>query len=401
MSKTRIQRWILALSVVALAGPFCGTAQGATPDPIAARSGRMDAYFSAPRSPQAFRALSGLGDPQIEGTYDDSLSRWWKAKPAEKANLKLLFPNLDVSRNYFYPNFGNCRAESPLAVLMDRIREIGPNHPYVRQWIAVQRVVLSACDHSGQQGTALPAPLTIADPAVARLQNYDRAYQQASLAFYRGDLAGALKAFQAIAADKSSPLRPRAAYMAVAIRAGSSPGLGDGKPLVAPARSITEARALLADPSLASIHVIAAQLIGWIGARNESEFARRAQVHEALSALEAPLRKIKKSETARRRYEAALTDIGFLHSDLADPNWWLNGAVPRDYTASRAMAEAAQIDRMAAWILFPANPYLRHPWAGAETGRDLPSDVRGFYLAERVRNYQRDHAEGGLAASPK
>jgi len=398
MSKTRIQRWILGLSVMAFTGPFCGAAQSATPDPIAERSSRMDSYFYKPRSPQTFRALSGLGDPQLANRYDDPFSRWWKAKPAVKAALKQLFPNLDVSQEYFYPNFGDCRAESPMAILMDRIEKLGPNHPYVRQWIAVQRVVLSACDHSGQQGTALPAPLTIADPAVARLQNYDRTYQQASLAFYRGDLAGALKTFQAIAADKSSPLRPRAAYMAVAIRAGSNPNLYDEKPLVAPEQSIKEARALLADRSLASVHDIAAQLIGWIGAQNESEVARRAQVHEALSALEAPLAKIRKSETARRRYEAALTDIGFLHSDLPDPNWWRNGAIPKDYTASRAMAEAAQKDRMAAWILFPVNPYLRQPWAGApDTWHDLPSNVRA-YLRERVADYETDHANGPAAS---
>lgn len=396
MSKSRIQRWILGLSVVAFAGQFSGPAQSGTPDLIAERTGRMDAYFATPRSPQVFRALSGLGDPGIGGTYEDSLSRWWKAKPAEKAALKLLFPNLDVSQDYFYPNFGNCRAESPLAILMDRIEKLGPNHPYVRQWIVAQRVVLSACDHSGERGLVLPEPLTIADPAIARLQNYDRAYQQASLSFYRGDVAGALKAFQTIAADKSSPLRPRAAYMAVAIRAGSKPELWpnrDKKPLATPAQSIREARALLADPSLASVHVIAAQLIGWIGAQDESYVARRAQVHEALSALEAPLGKIRRSETARRRYESALTDIGFLHSDLPDPDWWRNGAIPKDYTASRAMAEAAQKDRLAAWILFPANPYQRQPWAGAEDVRDLPRDVSA-YLTDRVRDYQSDRAAG-------
>jgi hypothetical protein len=395
MSKTRIQCWILGLSVVAFAGTFCGAAEGATPDPIAERSDRMDGYFYKPRSPQTFRALSGLGDPQIMDNYDDPYSRWWKVKPAEKAVLKQLFPNLDVSQEYFYPEFGSCRAESPIAILKDRVEKLGPNHPYVRQWTLVQRAVLSACDHSGQQVAALPAPLTTADLAIARLQNHDRAYQQASLAFYRGDLAGAVTTFQAIAADKSSPLRPRAAYMAVAIRAGSKPELWprDDKPLVAPEQSVKEARALLADRSLASIHVIAAQLIGWIGARDESEFARRAQVHEALSALEAPLSKIEKSETARRRYQAALTDIGFLHSDLPDPNWWLNGAIPRDYTASRAMAKAAQKDRMAAWMLFPANPYLRQPWASAETMRDLPSDVRA-YLAARVSDYRSDQTAG-------
>ena len=180
--------------------------------------------------------------------------------------------------------------------------------------------------------------------------------------------------------------------MAAAIRAGTDPkGLWGGKPMVAPEQSIKEARAILADPSLASVHAIAAQLIGWIGERSESDVARRAQIHEALTALEIPLRRLKTSDTARRRYAAALTDIGFLHSDLADPAWWLNGAIPRDYTASRAMGEAAQTDPMAAWIVFPANPYLRQPWAAGETGRDLAPEIQK-YLSRRVRDYQSDHA---------
>ena len=56
------------------------------------------------------------------------------------------------------------------------------------------------------------------------------------------------------------------------------------------------------------------------------------------------------------------------------------------------MARAAETDAMAAWILFPANPYLHHPWAEAETGRDLAPEIR-TYLARRVRDYQSDHAK--------
>lgn len=387
MSKNRVRNWVFGLSVAALAG----TAQGATQAEITTRTDRMNSYFYAPRSPQTFRALSGLGDPQIESAEDASMSRWWKATPAERASVKVLFPDLDVSQQYFYPDVRDCRVDSPLEILMDRLTQLGAAHPYVRQWTVVQRVVLTACDRSRHEQIVLPAAMPTNDPIVARLQNQDRAYQQASLAFYQKDLAGALKAFQAIAADKSSPLRPRAAYMAAAIRAGSSADLRDGKPMVAPAQSIREARAILADPSLASVHAITAQLIGWTGAQSESDVARRAQVHEALTALEAPLGRLKKSETARRRYAAALTDIGFLHSDLADPAWWLNGAIPKDYTASRAMARAAETDAMAAWLLFPANPHLRQPWAQAETGRDLAPEI-SVYLAKRAGDYQSDHA---------
>src|SRR5579862_2714015 len=118
--KNWIQGLMLGLGIAMFASPFGCLAQGATPEQIAERSGRMDTYFLAPRSPQVFRALSGLGDPQIESAESDSLSRWWSATPVEKAQLKLLFPDLDISRQYFYPDLGSCRATSPLEILMDR-----------------------------------------------------------------------------------------------------------------------------------------------------------------------------------------------------------------------------------------------------------------------------------------
>ena len=159
--KNWIQSLMLGLGVAVFTSQFGCPAQGATPEQIAARSGRMDTYFLAPRSPQLFRALSGLDDPQIESAESNSLSRWWSATPVEKAQLKLLFPDLDISQQYFYPDLGSCRVGSPLEILMDRMRQLGANHPYVRQWIAMQRVVLSACARSQKDQVTLPPPMTI------------------------------------------------------------------------------------------------------------------------------------------------------------------------------------------------------------------------------------------------
>ncbi|HEX8514186.1 MAG TPA: hypothetical protein VF688_13885, partial [Allosphingosinicella sp.] len=53
----------------------------------------------------------------------------------------------------------------------------------------------------------------------------------------------------------------------------------------------------------------------------------------------------------------------------ADPAWWLTGAVPEKAFASRAMAEAAKTNRLAAWVLAPKSPYERGSWVRAREER--------------------------------
>ena len=345
-------------------------APAANTDAVGEMENRMDHYFNEPRSPETFRALSGMGLPAgAKANNDAEISHWWSASVDEKDLLQRLFPKLDMSRAYWYPDFGACRPEAPLQQLRARLDQLGAVHPYIAQWLRVEHAVLSACEpgHSKTAAVALPPPLDVADPAIALLQQQDRAYQQAALLFYQDAAAGALTAFQTIANDRASPNRPLAAYMVLAIQAGSSTRtiVWQSSPAnsVPPAQSLKAIQAVLADPSLQSIHAMAAALIGWVGANVADSPTRTAQVGEVISALMASTDRLEHDAQLLKRYEAALSDVDFLHGKFpADPDWVLTGNVPASYQASAALAELAKRVPMAAWVAFPTKAYHEKAW---------------------------------------
>jgi hypothetical protein len=338
----------------------------------------LDDYFEHPHNPHTFRALSGMGDPALESARPTYAPDW--SAPQDRARLKLLMPSQDISQSYFYPDFGECRLDGPMMVLKARIAALGENHPYVQQWIRVEQAVLSRCGASRTAAAAeLPPEMATQDGAIARLQTQDRAYQQAALLFYR-DTNAALEAFQKVAQDKNSPDRALAAYMVLAIHAGSKGYYRLASAALAPKDAVAEIHAAMADPSLAEIHVMASGLIGYIGATVADGPARQAQIGEALAALEMPAEKLAADPQAGARYLDALADIPYLFGDDGDrklSGWVLTGEVPADYTASAALADFAKTDPLAAWIGFPANPYARRPWAVAAQ-QSLPAPARRY-----------------------
>jgi hypothetical protein len=145
-----------------------------------------------------------------------------------------------------------------------------------------------------------------------------------------------------------------------------------------PAQSLKAVQAVLADPSLRSIHAMAAALIGWVGANVADAPTRTAQVREAISALMASTDDLEHDAQLLKRYEAALTDIDFLHGKfLADPDWVLTGNVPASYQASAAFAELAKQVPMAAWVAFPTNAYHEQAWVLA-AARPESAAVRAY-----------------------
>jgi len=343
------------------------------PSPLAQR---LDDYFEHPNGPQTFRALSGKGDPQIAPDYRDMFTSL-QGNPDAPLIVRL-FPA--AKGNDYFPT-AECRLDYAVQTLKARIATLGENHPYVLRWIALQQSVFAGClDGASAPAVAdLPPPLALKDKTLARLQNQDRAYQLASLDFYRGDIAKALVEFGRIARS-ASPHRAAAIYMQVSIRAGThSQYAPNAQPLVSSAQSIKAIEAILADPSLASIHSISRELLGWIGATTSDAVSRKAQVRATLDDLELPSAKLAADADARQRYAYARFDIDQLHyaSLRGDPAWWLQNGPPTDFTASRAMMDAAKTDPMAGWLLFPASYVQGHPWA--LFGQDSP---RGWSALE-------------------
>ena len=352
---------------ILLAPLLLATAAAAQSDPSPLVQ-RMDDYFEHPNGPQTFRALSGIGDPQIAPDYRDMFLSL--QNNPDKPLIVRLFPA--AQGNDYFPT-AECRLDYALQTLKARIASLGENHPYVLRWIALQQSVFAGClDGASAPAPAdLPPPLVVSDKTLARLQNQDRAYQLASLDFYRGDLAKALAEFGKIA-HSASPHRAAAVYMQAAIRAGDHTRYDpNAEPLVSTAQSIKDIQAILADQRLASIHSITRDLLGWIGATVADPESRAAQVRITLDELEVPSAKLAADADARQQYAWAQSDITQLHlaSLRDDPAWWLQNGPPTEYTASKAMMDQAKSDPMAAWLLFPASYLQAHPWALYDQGR--------------------------------
>ncbi|WP_332810958.1 hypothetical protein [Sphingomonas sp.] len=308
----------------------------------------MDDYFYNPRGVATLRALSGLGDPQVEPFYSRAA-----LGEADEALVGRMVPQDERSQ---YVSTENCRVDYALEVAKARIAALGPDHPYVRQWFATQNAVFSAClwDKS-QHAHDLPPPLRLRGPRLAKLQRDDRAYQAAALLFYRKD-PDAGPAFRRIAAS-SSPHAAIAVYMTLA---NEVPDIENTHARQRRAL-MTRARAILANSRYAGIHPLVQALVGSVAYWSRDPELRQFQVQITLQALEVPARGLADSPT-RERYARALADIDKLHRQFAEPDWWLTRAIPSDATASRAMADRAANDPFVAWLLVPESPFDTRAW---------------------------------------
>ncbi|HYI39510.1 MAG TPA: hypothetical protein VE053_04240 [Allosphingosinicella sp.] len=372
-----------------------------SPDRVAVR---MDEYFGKPRGAATYRALAGLGDPGIE-PFD-----YYKVEYAngedEQALMQRMLP-VDSTElggsTYSWIEKGECRPGYALQTARARIARLGAAHPYVGHWFDTQRAAFSACAGRDPPLQALPAPLPLPDPSIARLQRDDRAYQAASQLFYRKS-AAAPAAFRRIAAS-SSEHGPMARYMMLAIKAEWPPR--EPPPV---GEVLAEARSILADRRLVSIHALTQGLVGSLGYLSDHDHSsrglapyapeiRREQVRLTLEALRAPIGRLRADPVARERYARALADIDKLHGEFPDPAWWLTGAVPDKAFASRAMAAAAKTDGLAAWVLAPKSPYEQESWVRAQQERSYSSAWNGFLSEARggPDSRARQVAEGSLS----
>ena len=379
----RIAPTLVAL-LLAMA-PAVLAAQPTTP-PAEQTAEAIDHYFANPREPGTYRALAGRGDPDVGGW-----SEGYEPIPERQRRLlaAMLGSEAPVDGRYWYPQAGMCRTDYALSVAERRADRFGEDHPYVRQWLRVQRAVFAPCREIHQWESrraerarraapaSLPPAMTSDDAEIARLQRHDRAYQAAALLFYRRDPA-AERAFQTIART-DSPHAAIARYMLAALPARDLEAFSYSNDAEARAQAarqaevaLAEARAILADPSLREAHPLAQGLIGFLGYHTGEARVRAAQVDSVLDALEAPIQRIAADEAAAERYSRAVADVRWLHGEFEDPAWWLNGAVPAEMTASRAMAEQARSRPLAAFLLFPQSPWERQAWAAVPSYRSTP-----------------------------
>ncbi len=150
-------------------------------------------------------------DLRWEPAEEQSVKRWLDAR--EKVVGGGAPPKIDVYRSREKPNeyetYLNCQKdafETAADTLEARGKEWGTQSASLKIWVAAQDQVFANCS----EGKYIPDPL----PADAdHSGRADRQYQIAAANFYAANFDQALAAFQAIAADRSSPWRASAPYL--------------------------------------------------------------------------------------------------------------------------------------------------------------------------------------------
>lgn len=342
MLKRRLCLSLVATSMFVSPG-FAQTA--CTPEKLNAA---IDAYATAPFGAPAWRKLTGLGDPQLDGSSyaADNYNRVdeWRRVVGTTA------PGNEALANPGY----NCRIGYPLDVLQSRITTFGRSSDYVSQWLKGQAQVLRAC--AGEAGAALvdDAPPSSLKPDQLELLKQDRAYQKASILFYSNPQL-AIPEFKTIAAS-TSPHKATARYNIANILANAKN--------VAEAR--TEAKAILADASLTSVHEITRELLGYISNIEDTPQGWTELIDATVSTLNQPLAKVTANDRTKSEYVKALYDIGYAGVTRKRDDWWVTNTLPADATLSKALSDAARKHPMVLWMMAGQSvnqPYTQAPWA--------------------------------------
>ena len=322
-------KMIAALSALALLSSSALAQETCDPAKLSAM---VDTYASNPFSARTWRVLNGLGDPMIEPSYSGSDT--WQNQDAWKKLVGAILPPGQAADEVGY----DCRIGYPLEVLQSRIATLGKDNPYVQQWLKVQGKVLQVCSNPDTIDVALPEPIE-SDPAHPTMQAEDRAYQEATIYFYK-DKPKAIGLFRAIAAT-ASPHKAAARYNIANLMANS-------KDVVA-ARA--EANAILADPSLASVHVITQELLGYIANLEDTPAGWSALIDDSIKVIETPAKDILASDKLKADYARALNDIDYAGIRGKREDWWLSGTLPENPTISKAILDASRQHSMALWMM--------------------------------------------------
>jgi hypothetical protein len=342
----RIVGRTLAISFAALAVSSPAMAQATcAPEKL---DKALNAFAREPFGAAGWRKLTGLGAPDINsdspffGGY--AASEGWKKRTAELA------PDMPELQNVPY----ECRMSYPLEVLETRVAKLGAADPYIKQWLKAQARVLKACEGAGVDQTLLPDPLEV-KPELAQMQQEDRAYQDASVAFYGQDKTKAVQMFKAIASGNSAH-KAAARYNIANLLANAKN--------VAEAR--TEAAAILADPSLASVHGITRELQGYIANLEDTAEGWTTLIDNTVAVLSQPEAAITADPKAQGQYAAALYDIDFVGVRDKQDDWWVRGQLPEGPTLSKALVDSSRKHPMVLWMMTGqsvATMQSRAPWS--------------------------------------
>lgn len=219
-----------------------------------------------------------------------------------------------------------------------RVAQLGATDAYIKQWLK-SYTVLKACEGASADQTTLPAAIEV-KPELAQMQADDRAYQEASVAFYGADKPKAVQMFKAIAAGNSA--HKAAARYNVANLLANAKNLAEAR---------AEAAAILADPSLASVHTITKELQGYIANLEDTAEGWSTLIDNTIATLSQPAAAVMANEKSQGEYSSALYDIDFVGVREKQDDWWVRGQLPENPTLSKALVDASRKYPMALWMM--------------------------------------------------
>ncbi|PCH62403.1 MAG: hypothetical protein COC19_02900 [SAR86 cluster bacterium] len=246
----------------------------------------------------------------------------------------------------------NCGYETALQILVEIRNTKGIEHAYQKEWAMNQQIVLSACEFGRVEYSESLNPYQTDPPPRAE---GDFIYQSASLNFYRSNYELALAAYQQLAADSTSPMRPRATYMVMRTL----------KALRRTVEAYAMADSILADQSLTEIHEISHNYRFVIAYRNPGEVAEE-HLHWLLQTVRTnpersanPVRAINDSLDASYQlnlyFPAADRQSGAI-------DWWLDDTPPST-PKMRAVYDLSRSDELVDWLQAEwAKNVLRSDW---------------------------------------
>jgi hypothetical protein len=164
---------------------------------------------ASPETPEQYQAKQkALADAQPANQW---LRKRAEYTPQPPPDQKESFPTQYDGSIVFDPDYLNCpdpAFQNATLTLTKRANTWGKQSPLLADWLKAQDAVFQNC--AGKTPT-LPETAPANSPA---LLHADRAYQQASAAFYARQYDQAIQQFQAIAADTQSPWQPWGKYLA-------------------------------------------------------------------------------------------------------------------------------------------------------------------------------------------
>lgn len=173
-----------------------------------------------------------------------------------------------------YGAYLNCPPDAFLTAaktLEERITRFGADSVQVKNWLAAQDQVFANC----HEGATIPAAESESAPPLVQA---DRRYQIAAANFYATNFDAAEQMFSQIAADKDSPYRVSAPYLAARALVRKGTLVAEEGKVDAAALTQAEARLrkIIADAALAPMHAAARRTLSFVNYRLKPEAQARA-----------------------------------------------------------------------------------------------------------------------------